>query len=154
MTSEISFLYVHLESHCRFTVYRILSRYAVYYTGTHVMEVRGEPPSRTLHFVAPGDVITTDSGFMRLLQPYTFDCRPLWHLQSMPTAPCDRRPSFPPSLPLFPSRGHGTYQTEEGSLIASVAGVVQRVNKLICVRPLQSRCVYIYQYPITMHMYM
>lgn len=35
-------------------------------------------------------------------------------------------------------RGHGTY-TEDDKLIASVAGVVERVNKLICVRPLKTR---------------
>ena len=35
-------------------------------------------------------------------------------------------------------RGHGTYASE-GNLVASVAGVVERVNKLICVRPLRSR---------------
>ena len=37
-------------------------------------------------------------------------------------------------------RGHGTYASE-GNLVASVAGVVERVNKLICVRPLRSRWV-------------
>eukprot|EP00037_Helgoeca_nana_P030565 m.378458 g.378458 ORF g.378458 m.378458 type:complete len:294 (-) comp28218_c0_seq1:918-1799(-) len=37
-------------------------------------------------------------------------------------------------------RGHGTFQLD-GQLIASVAGVVQQVNKLICVRPLRSRYV-------------
>lgn len=52
-----------------------------------------------VHYVAPGDVITTDVGFMR---------------------------------------GHGTY-LYEGELIASVAGIVERVNRLICVRPLKSR---------------
>ncbi|CAI8022788.1 Exosome complex component RRP4 [Geodia barretti] len=54
----------------------------------------------TLHLVAPGDVITTDTGFMR---------------------------------------GHGTYHSDDGKLVASVAGVVQRINRLISVRPLQSR---------------
>nr|XP_061800702.1 exosome complex component RRP4-like isoform X3 [Nerophis lumbriciformis] len=49
--------------------------------------------------VVPGDVITSDSGFMR---------------------------------------GHGTYVDEE-KLTASVAGEVQRVDKLICVRPLKTR---------------
>ncbi|XP_048469643.1 exosome complex component RRP4-like isoform X2 [Rhincodon typus] len=36
-------------------------------------------------------------------------------------------------------RGHGTYMEDE-KLIASVAGAVERVNKLICVKPLQTRC--------------
>jgi len=49
--------------------------------------------------VVPGDVITSDSGFMR---------------------------------------GHGTYMDDE-NLTASVAGEVQRVDKLICVRPLKTR---------------
>uniref|UniRef100_UPI00398F7FD3 exosome complex component RRP4 n=1 Tax=Pristiophorus japonicus TaxID=55135 RepID=UPI00398F7FD3 len=35
-------------------------------------------------------------------------------------------------------RGHGTYMENE-KLIASVAGAVERVNKLICVKPLQTR---------------
>uniref|UniRef100_A0A8D0H7E6 Exosome complex component RRP4 n=1 Tax=Sphenodon punctatus TaxID=8508 RepID=A0A8D0H7E6_SPHPU len=51
------------------------------------------------HLVAPGDIITTDTGYMR---------------------------------------GHGTYMGEE-KLIASVAGVVERVNKLICVKALKTR---------------
>ncbi|KAG9354510.1 hypothetical protein JZ751_001220 [Albula glossodonta] len=51
------------------------------------------------HLVVPGDVITSDTGFMR---------------------------------------GHGTYMDEE-KLTASVAGEVERVNKLICVRPLKTR---------------
>ena len=35
-------------------------------------------------------------------------------------------------------RGHGTY-VDGNKLIASVAGVVERVNKLICVRPFKTR---------------
>ncbi|XP_048587071.1 exosome complex component RRP4 [Nematostella vectensis] len=35
-------------------------------------------------------------------------------------------------------RGHGTYVQDE-KLIASVAGVVERVNKLICVKPFKTR---------------
>lgn len=37
-------------------------------------------------------------------------------------------------------RGHGTYVDGE-KLIASVAGIVERVNKLICVRPFKTRYV-------------
>ena len=37
-------------------------------------------------------------------------------------------------------RGHGTYMEEE-QLIASVAGIVETVNKLISVRPLKTRSV-------------
>ena len=36
-------------------------------------------------------------------------------------------------------RGHGTYVAEDGTLVASVAGVVERVNKLISVRPVKAR---------------
>lgn len=35
-------------------------------------------------------------------------------------------------------RGHGTYAVD-GKLYASLAGVVERVNKLIYVKPLKSR---------------
>ncbi|NWH70369.1 EXOS2 protein, partial [Piaya cayana] len=51
------------------------------------------------HLVAPGDTITTDTGYMR---------------------------------------GHGTY-VEDEKLIASVAGTVERVNKLVCVKALKTR---------------
>mmetsp|Transcript_13443 Transcript_13443/g.29084 ORF Transcript_13443/g.29084 Transcript_13443/m.29084 type:complete len:326 (-) Transcript_13443:186-1163(-) len=36
-------------------------------------------------------------------------------------------------------RGHGTLAREDGLLAASVSGVVERVNKLVSVRPLRSR---------------
>lgn len=36
------------------------------------------------------------------------------------------------------NRGHGTYMGEE-KLIASVAGSVERVNKLVCVKALKTR---------------
>eukprot|EP01135_Chromosphaera_perkinsii_P004679 Nk52_evm28s293 gene=Nk52_evmTU28s293 len=52
-----------------------------------------------IHIVGPGDVITSDSGYMR---------------------------------------GHGTY-SQDGKLIATVSGVVEKVNKLICVKPIKSR---------------
>ena len=45
---------------------------------------------------------------------------------------------FPVINPSLATRGHGTY-TCDGKLYASVAGVVERVNKLICVKPLKSR---------------
>eukprot|EP00092_Neocalanus_flemingeri_P013462 GFUD01014518.1.p1 GENE.GFUD01014518.1~~GFUD01014518.1.p1 ORF type:complete len:293 (+),score=82.28 GFUD01014518.1:52-930(+) len=60
---------------------------------------RVEQESEPEHLVAPGDVITRDTGFMR---------------------------------------GHGTYMAED-VLFASVAGVVERVNKLISVTPLKTR---------------
>jgi len=51
------------------------------------------------NLMCPGDVITTDTGFMR---------------------------------------GHGTYM-EDDKLHASVAGLVERYNKLLCVKPLKTR---------------
>ncbi len=39
---------------------------------------------------------------------------------------------------LFDFRGHGTYMDED-KLHASVAGVVERVNKLVSVKPLKTR---------------
>ncbi|KAG0301902.1 exosome non-catalytic core subunit rrp4 [Dissophora globulifera] len=53
----------------------------------------------TLHVVTPGELITSDTAFMR---------------------------------------GHGTY-IEQEKVLSSVAGVVDRVNKLISVRPLHTR---------------
>lgn len=43
-------------------------------------------------------------------------------------------------IPFFPSyyRGHGTY-AEETKICASVAGIVERVNRLISVRPIKNR---------------
>jgi exosome complex component RRP4 len=37
-------------------------------------------------------------------------------------------------------RGHGTYLLD-GKIVASVAGIVERIGKLLSVRPLKSRCV-------------
>lgn len=37
------------------------------------------------------------------------------------------------------SRGHGTYTDGEGTVLSSVAGAVERVNKLLSVRPLKTR---------------
>ncbi|KAI9486332.1 MAG: exosome complex exonuclease rrp4 [Benjaminiella poitrasii] len=36
-------------------------------------------------------------------------------------------------------RGHGTYSVGEGTVLSSVAGAVERVNKLLSVRPLKTR---------------
>ena len=58
-----------------------------------------EAVTEPAHLVTPGDLITTDTGFMR---------------------------------------GHGTYLEGE-RLQSSVAGVVERVNKLIRVEPLKTR---------------
>ncbi|XP_052246694.1 exosome complex component RRP4-like [Dreissena polymorpha] len=66
---------------------------------------RGKKQIKQIHaeeienLVTPGDIITSDQGFMR---------------------------------------GHGTFM-EDGKHFASVAGVVERVNKLICVTPIKTR---------------
>lgn len=53
--------------------------------------------------------------------------------------PCCEVTGVPPWLSVFPLfRGHGTYMGEE-KLVASVAGAVERVNKLICVKALKTR---------------
>ncbi|ESO97905.1 hypothetical protein LOTGIDRAFT_209108 [Lottia gigantea] len=70
---------------------RLVSTRGIKKKSDHVDEIK--------NLVTPGDVITSDSGFMR---------------------------------------GHGTFM-EEGKLHASVAGVVEHVNKLICVKPLKTR---------------
>lgn len=36
-------------------------------------------------------------------------------------------------------RGHGTYADGENMVVSAVAGVVERVNKLLSVRPLKTR---------------
>lgn len=36
-------------------------------------------------------------------------------------------------------QGHGVYAREDGSLVASVAGIVERVNRLVSVRPMNAR---------------
>jgi exosome complex component RRP4 len=64
----------------------------------HLNKVQ-DPVEELSNLMTPGDVITSDTGFMR---------------------------------------GHGTF-LEDSELRASVAGVIERVNKLICVRPLKSR---------------
>lgn len=45
------------------------------------------------------------------------------------------------------NRGHGT-QVVEGQLIASLCGVVQRVDKLVSVVPVHSRCVCCYEHAL------
>lgn len=40
---------------------------------------------------------------------------------------------------ICPFRGHGTYVDEQETLRASVAGVLEKVNKLISVKPFKTR---------------
>jgi len=62
-------------------------------------------------------------------------------LRSAP--PCSTTPIVTPGDPIFAEpgclRGHGTIARAHGTLVATVAGVVERVNKLVSVRPLRSR---------------
>lgn len=51
---------------------------------------------------------------------------------------------------IFFFRGHGTY-VDGDKLIASVAGIVDRVNKLICVRPFKTRYTNVFIYILYMY---
>ena len=62
---------------------------------------------------------------------------------SAPPRPRSYLPVVTPgeSIPAEPGflRGHGTMVRQDGILVATLAGVVERVNKLVSVRPLRSR---------------
>jgi exosome complex component RRP4 len=75
------------------------------------MEEHGGGSLLTRKLVVPGQLVTDDPQFMRYLSS---------HIRTN-------------------GRGHGTYVGEEEKVIASVAGTVQRVNKLLSVKPLKSR---------------
>jgi hypothetical protein len=78
-------------------------------------------------FVCVGDVIPTDmqDGFLRCDTPQAYGYgAPPHALNGHAAVPC---------------RGHGT-QVVAGQLMATVCGRVERVNKLVSVRPLRSRC--------------
>lgn len=72
------------------------------------------PSTRTV--VTPGESITSSKEYMRSVFP-TFQC-----------------------CPLTINSGHGTY-VEVDQVMAAVAGTIERVNKLISVRPLNARYV-------------
>jgi exosome complex component RRP4 len=78
------------------------------------MEEHARGSLLTKKLVVPGQLVTDDPQFMR----YCF------HYMSN-------------------NRGHGTYVGEEDKVIASVAGTVQRVNKLLSVKPLKSRYTFV-----------
>ena len=69
------------------------------------------------------------------------------HFTFVPPTPVIRPRSLLPvvtpgePIPVEPGflRGHGTMQRADGALVATVAGVVERVNKLVSVKPLRSR---------------
>jgi exosome complex component RRP4 len=65
-----------------------------------------------------------------------------------PTHPIGQRSVMPVVTPGEPIdvesgflRGHGTLVRHDGALVATVAGIVERVNKLVSVRPLRARYV-------------
>ena len=72
------------------------------------------------NLVTPGSLITKETGFMRYEGATYFIA-----LKSV-------------LFHFIYFRGHGTYMQDE-CLYASVAGIVERVNQLISVRPLKSR---------------
>ena len=63
--------------------------------------------------------------------------------QAALAAPQSQLPLVTPGepIPTEPGclRGHGTLLRADGALVATVAGVVERVNKLVSVRPLRAR---------------
>jgi len=61
-------------------------------------------------------------------------CSPMQLLTAAAVSP----PPLPPSLAHPKSRGHGT-QVIDGRLVATLCGVVERVNKLVYVKPLRAR---------------
>lgn len=82
----------------------------------------------TAHIVVtPGDTITSEAGYLRYrlvgaLQQHARRTNALLTLLSLSAC----------------TRGHGTY-VEKGELVASVAGVVERINQLVSVRPMNAR---------------
>lgn len=84
-------------------------------------DVAGGPSN----FASPGVVITSASAFMRSVP------RTLPHELSSLALAHD-------SGCLSPDRGHGTH-VEDSNIISSVSGRVDRVNKLVSVRPLRAR---------------
>jgi exosome complex component RRP4 len=74
-------------------------------------------PSSLAGVVTPGEVITSAKEFMRFVLPSS----DVWMLMK---------------------RGHGTY-VEDESVVSSVTGTIEKVNKLISVRALKARCVFL-----------
>jgi len=72
-------------------------------------------PSSLAGVVTPGEVITSAKEFMRFVSLSLHSC-------------------------VLIARGHGTY-VEDESVISSVTGTIEKVNKLISVRALKARYV-------------
>ncbi|CAJ0941421.1 unnamed protein product [Ranitomeya imitator] len=96
---------------------------------------------RSWHLVSPGDTITTDTGFMRcgptagvvVLNPS------LCPMGCYSVRSCCDWSVRVPRVIMSVLQGPTEPYMEEDKLLASVAGVVERVNKLICVRALKTR---------------
>mgnify|MGYP006983393271 FL=1 len=67
--------------------------------------------------VIPGEDISTEQGFLRYAIPCDYTQGPITFLKFS---------------------GHGTFVQDE-ELVATVSGIVERVNKLVSVKPLRSR---------------
>ena len=67
---------------------------------------------------------------------FNFASPPIFHLprSSLPVV----TPGEPIAAELGFLRGHGTMVRHDGVLVATVAGVVERVNKLVSVRPMRA----------------
>jgi hypothetical protein len=85
--------------------------------------------------VSPGDGIVSIGGYVRCASAAQRRGQGFFFLRC---ARAQNSPFSPTPLPL--RRGHGTYE-DDGELVANVSGVVERVNKLVRVRPLQARYV-------------
>ena len=77
-----------------------------------------------VHNVIPGEAISTEQGFLRY--------------QLLNIQPVIIVTHFVILLYFAPLRGHGTY-VQDNELAATVSGIVERVNKLVSVKPLRSR---------------
>lgn len=81
----------------------------------------GGIPAAPHNFVTPGTVITREPGFMRL------------HFLTFQSKTSIISVVLKHKLIGY-CRGHGTYVVKDGSLVASVCGTVERVNKLVTVK--------------------
>lgn len=88
---------------------------------TKVKNDRMDVDDETVHLVNPGETVTTDQQFMRYI----------WYKKVRCTSDINIQPDL--------NRGHGTYTDGEGTVLSSVTGAVERVNKLLSVRPLKTR---------------
>ena len=93
------------------------------------LAVAGLEETPQTSFVCVGDIIDVDQqdGFLRSVS---------WPLAAVQKTVL--LAAAPAAAELWPCRGHGT-QVVDGRLIATLCGIVQRVDKLVSVRPVKSR---------------